>query len=839
MRFWREIKVAFRSLQKTPWLTATAVLTLGLGLGAVGAMSSVVEGVILRPLPYPEPGRLVMIWNSWTDFPKTWVSLPELRLYQEQRETFADIGVFDLASVNLAGLAGTPGTKGGTGRAEPERVGAGKVSANLFAVLGVQPILGRSFRPEENQPGRDGVVLLSHDLWMRQYGGAPDLLGKTIEVDGAPRTVVGVMPEGFELPLDFSAAAPSRLWLPLAFDAEDTQAFPRQGGNHSYFAVGRLRRGVRPEAAGAVLRALGGRLTAAGMYPAAWRFTPRVFPLLDDVLGAARGALLVLLATVALVLLIACANVALLLFAWGQQRRRDLAIRAALGASRGRLVSQLLAESAVLAALGWAVGLGFAWLGLRGIVALVASSLPRVAEVALDFRVLGFLALTSLATALLTGLLPALHHSLVDPQPELQAGGRSGVGLRGHGFQGLLVATEMALAVVLVIGTGLLLRSFWKLRQVDVGFQTGNVLTLELNPSSLHRGDGPRVARYYEELLGRLRRLPGIRVAAAVRELPLASSIGDWGIDVEGYVPVSGERLKGDWQAVTPGYFEAMGIPLAAGRFFTAADRLDGQPVIVVNQAMAARFWPQENPLGKRVRVRRSGGGRSGASPASPVSPWASVVGVVGNVRHNGITADVKEQWYLPQAQFHLSTGFAVTAMSLVLKTSVPPAELVRPVREAIFAFDPELPAANLQTLDEVLARALAQPRITLLLMVICALLALTLAIVGTYGVIRYSVGQRSREMGLRLALGARPGGVVGLVVRQGMAVAAIGIAVGSLGALLASRSLAGLLYGVETHDPATFAAGIVILLLVALGASYLPARRVTKIDPMVVLREG
>jgi putative ABC transport system permease protein len=461
-------------------------------------------------------------------------------------------------------------------------------------------------------------------------------------------------------------------------------------------------------------------------------------------------------------------------------------------------------------------------------VALVGASVPRVAAARLDGGVLAFLVLVSLLTAVLTGLLPALHHSLVDPQPELKEGGRSGAGLGRHSSQGLLVATEMALAVVLVIGTGLLLRSFWKLRQVDIGFQTAGVLTLEIHPSSLHGSDGEKVTQYYEELLGRLRRLPGVRIASAVRLLPLATSMGDWGLDVEGYVPPPGQRVKGDWQSASPGYFEAMGIPLLQGRLFTPADRLDAQPVMVVNRAMAAKFWPHQDPIGKRVRVR----GTRGRS-----SPWSTVVGVVGDVRHNGITAEVKEQWYLPQAQFHASTGFAVTTMTLVLRTALPPARLVQPVREAIRAFDPRLPIANVVTLDEVLARSLAQPRITLLLMIVCAFLALTLAVVGTYGVIGYSVSRRSHEIGLRMALGARPGRVLALVVRQGMALAGIGIGVGGLAAVLASRSLAGLLYGVETYDPLTFVAGIGLLLLVALGASWLPARRVTRIDPMVVLR--
>jgi predicted permease len=535
----------------------------------------------------------------------------------------------------------------------------------------------------------------------------------------------------------------------------------------------------------------------------------------------------VLLAAVALVLLIACANVALLLLARGNQRRRELAIRAALGAGRGRLVRHHFMESVALAILGWVLGLLVAEVALKELLAVVGASVPRIGEVTLDLGTMAALALVSLLTALLVGLPPALHQSLIDPQPGLQEGGRTaGLGRGRRRSQDILVAGELALAVVLVIGTGLMIRSFVNLLRVDVGFHARNVLTLDVNPSAVKRDDGPGVARYYHELLARVASVPGVERAAAARLLPLASTMGDWGIRVEGYQPAPGERVKGEWQAVTPGYFEAMGIPLRKGRYFTEADRLDGQPVIIVNDGMARKFWPREDPIGKRVKVGGSGH-----------SPWSTVVGVVGDVRHNGITAEVHEQWYLPQTQFHASTGFAVTAMTLVIETAPPPIQLARPVRAAILAYDPKLPAASVQDLDELLSKAVAQPRITMLLMILCAVLALVLAVVGTYGVIGYTVSQRSHEIGLRMALGAQPGRVLGMVVRQGLAISLLGLAMGEVAAIFLTRFLAGLLFGVGDRDPTIFAGGAVVLLLVAIGASLLPARRAAGIDPAIALR--
>ncbi|HVR11478.1 MAG TPA: ABC transporter permease [Thermoanaerobaculia bacterium] len=811
----KELRLAFRTLWRNPWLATTAALTLALGLGAVGAMLSVIKGVVLRPFPYQRPSELVMIWNSWQDFPKTWLSIPEFRAYREQTHGFADVALFWTEGVNL------------TGRGEPQRVGGGFVSPNVFKLLGVGPLLGRTFAWEDSKAGKRDVVVLGYDLWRRQYGGDGGIVGTNVEIDGKRKVVIGVMPAGFRLPLEFNSQKVSDLWLPIKEDLDVAPAIPRDGGDHSYVGVARLRPGVSAAQASAELRAMARRLMAEGVYPAAWHFTPLVIPVLEEILGSAREALFVLLAAVALVLLIACANVALLLLARGTQRRKELAIRAALGAQRAKLVRHMILESVALALLGWAGGVALARLALGLLVRNIGANIPRMADVALDGWVMFALLLIALLTAILIALPPVLHHSLIDPQSELKEAGRSGsLGSRRRHSQRALVAAEMALAMILVSGTGLMVRSFLNLLKVDVGVHPGNVLTMAVNPSSLQESDGARVPRYYQALLARIEQVPGVEKAAAVRLLPLASRMGDWGLRVEGYQPAPGERVKGDWQAVTPGYFEVMGIPLRRGRSFTAADRVDSQPVIIVNEEMVRKFWPHSDPIGKRVQVR-----------GSDKPPWSTVVGVAGNVRHNSITEDAKEQWYLPDAQFHLSTGIAVPAKTLVIKTSLPPNQLVRPVRAAILSYDPKLPVSDVRDFGAVLAKAVSQPRITMLLMIVCAAIALVLAIVGTYGVVGYSVSQRTQEIGLRMALGAAPGKVLAMVMREGVTVSALGVVIGGVMATLLMQFMAGLLFGVHGLEPVVFVAGAVVLLLVAVGASFLPAWRARRIDPVDALR--
>src|SRR6202035_2742603 len=585
---------------------------------------------------------------------------------------------------------------------------------------------------------------------------------------------------------------------------------------------------VNVEQARARLESVAAGLTAAGLYPREWHFQPLVIPVVEDILGPLRIALLVLAGAVGFVLLIACANVANLLLVRGIHRRRELAVRMSLGAGRGRLVRQLLLESGALSLLGGAAGLWLASLGLSALRLLDPAAIPRVGEVGMDGAVVAFVVAVSIATSLLCGLAPALQLSRPDLQASLKQGGRgAGLGHEGGRPQNLMVVSEVALAVVLLMGASLMIRTFWSLSRVDPGFRSARVLTLGVSPARVKYARPEALVRLYDEILAGVRRLPGVRSAGAVRALPLATSMGDWGLKVEGYQPPPGESVRGDWQVVTPGYFESLGIPLQKGRTFTAADRRDARPVIVVSEAMARKFWPGQDPLGRRIMV--SGSGPSG---------WSTVVGVVGDVRHDGLTADVKQTWYLPRTQFDLSTGFPISGMTLVVKTAGDPAGIAPGVRAALRAADPQLPFSDVRTLEDVVAGALAKQRFTLFFLVLCSALALTLAAVGVYAVVRFRVSVRTREIGLRMALGARAGQVVGGMVSQGMGPVLAGLAIGAGAALGLTRFLGSLLYGVGAQDPLTLLVAAVTLGLVALGATYLPARRAARVDPLIALRE-
>jgi putative ABC transport system permease protein len=809
-----DLRYAVRTLANNPGFTAVAVLTLALGIGANGAVFSVLRALLLRPLPYSQPSRLVMVWSRWSEFPQTWVSVEEARTWADAG-CFSGLALFDPGQTNL------------TGGGEPERVGSALISANVFEVLGVKPLLGRSFTAAETGSRPAEVVILSEALWRRRFGGAPGILGSAIDVAGAPKTVVGVMPAAFKLPTDYGSQTPSALWLPLNENLSGAFTFRPRGGDHGYNAIGRLRPGMSVAAARARLRDLAAGLTAAGLYPRSWHFEPLVVPVIEDVLGPLRIALLALGGAVGFVLLIACANVANLLLVRGLRRRRELAVRMALGAARGRLLRQLLAESCTLAALGGAAGLLLAWVGVRIILSLAPLEIPRLAEAGMDGGVAAFVGLISLATAVIFGLAPALQLSSPDLQTSLKeaGGGAAGPSAGGGRLQSLTVVVEVALAVVLVMGASLMIRTFWSLSRVNPGFRAENLLTMGISPPPVKYPRAEPLIRLYDEVLEGVRRVPGVSSAGAVRALPLATELGDWGLKVEGFAPPPGERVTADWQIVTPGYFETMGIPLRAGRTFTAADRRDAQPVIIISAALAQRFWPGKDPLGRRISV------------AGRKQRFSTVVGVVGDVRHNGLTAQVKGAFYLPRTQFDLSTGSLIPGMTLVIKTGGDPADLAGPVRAAIHAVDPGLPVSEVRTLRDVVSGAVGKQRFTMFFLLLCSALALTLAAVGVYGVARCRVGARTREIGLRLALGAQAGQVSRLVVGQGMGLLAAGLGAGLLAALVLTRFLGSLLYGVEAADPPTMLVTAVILGLVALAANWLPARRAARVDPLVVLR--
>jgi len=808
----QDLRHALRTFWKQPGFSLVAALTLALGVGANTAIFSVVNAVLLSPLPYADPDRAVMVWSRWKDWDKTWVSPAEFLDYRRDCKSFAVVGAWSANSVNL------------TGQAEPERVSSGAVSAHLFEALGVEPVLGRGFTELEDLPGQDQVAILSYGLWQRRYGGEPEIIGKSIQVDGQARTVLGVMPADFKLPLDYQGdAGLTQIYVPLALDPKTA---PQQRGNHGLFAAARLAAGATAEQATAELKTMAARWTEQNLYPVEMRFEAFAVPVREEIVAGIRPALLLLLGAVGFLLLIACANVANLFLARAEARTREVAVRAALGAGRGRLVRQLLTESTVLALAGGLAGLALAFAGTRLLTIWAPTDIPRLTEVSVNGKVLLFTLAASLLTGVIFGLAPALQASRPNLTSALKEGGLgSTVGVERQYFRSLLVLAEVALAVSLLIGAGLLLRSFWELSKIDLGLDPKNVLTLRLSLPQASYPEPTDVTRFYDRILERVRGLPAVRSAGAVRMLPLAGTIGDWSVVIEGRPQEAGFNPKGDWQVVSSGYFETMKTRLVAGRFITEEDRADGLQVSVINETMARTYWPGELPIGKRFRM------------GSPERPWITIVGVVGDERHNGVDEVIKEKFFRPHRQFPQSTGFASRAMTLVLRTDSAPNPLVMPVVREIRALDAGLPVSSIRTMEEVVSSAVAEPRFTMMLLGLFAGVSVLLASIGIYGILSYLVGQRVHEIGIRMALGASGGKILNLILGRALALAGAGVAVGVLLAFALSRLMSGLLYGVSATDPLTFAFTPAALFLVALAASFLPARRATRVDPIVALR--
>ena len=808
-----DLRFAFRSLSRAPAFTATAVLTLALGIGAATAVFSVANGVLLRPLPYDAPDEIVTVWASWDNFPdKTWLSVPEYQLVHQENRTLVDVALYGTSSTNFTSVDA------------PEQVGSAVVTPNTFEVLGVAPVAGRSFGWTEARDGSPGVVL-GHDLWVRRYGADPAIVGQAVELNGEMTPVLGVLPEGFRLPVDFAASAAAEVYYPYYVDLESPAPDLDGGGSHGFHGVGRLREGVTVDAALTDLERVMAGVEPIGLYSPERRFTLRVFSAEADIVGSARLTLIVLLGAVGLVLLIACGNVANLLLARSEGRAGEMAVRTALGAGRWRIVRQILTESAVLAVLAGSLGFLFAWVGVDLLLAIDPDAVPRSSAVRMDAAVGLFTVAVSLLTVIVFGAAPALRVASSGVGGRLRRSGRGGLqGSPSSGVQRLLVASQMAMAVILLTGSGLLMRSFVGLLRIDPGFEAGDVLTLRTTTSAGRYPDAPSVARFYEDLLGRVREIPGVRSAGAARLLPLASTMGDAFFRPLGYEPAPNESTQGDWQWATPGYIETMGIPLLEGRTFDESDRRDAQPIVLINEALARRYWGDASPLGRAVLT-------TGAADT------AVVVGVVGNLRHNGITGEVKGRYYVPHAQVNESMTGSMRGMTLTVGTVGDPRRLVEAVRAEVAALDPTMPVSQVQSLDEVLSTSLAQPRFGVVLLGAFAALALGLAVVGIYGVIAYSVSLRTGEIGIRLALGARAGQVVGMVVRQGFAAALAGVGAGTVAAWYLADMVSGLLYGVEAQDPVTFAGVPALLLAVALVACWLPAVRATHVRPAAALR--
>ena len=808
---WQDLRFGGRTLLRTPGFAAIAVLTLALGIGANAAIFSVVNAVLLQPLPWADPDRAVMIWSKWTAFDKTWVATGEVVDYRRRSRTLQEVAAWGDGQVNI------------TGDGEPERISAASVSANTFSTLGVAPLMGRTFTTQEDLPKGPRVVVLGYGLWNRRYSRDASIIGRSVLINGDPFEVIGIMPPGFLLPTDFRNPEPTQLWVPLQMNPASTDH-----GSHGLFAAGRLAPGATVRQAADELRGIARAMTNEGLYPVQMEFDTVVLSLTDEVVGSVRRSIWLLFGAVGFLLLIACANAANLLLARAEARQREIAVRSALGAGGLRVLRQLLTESLVLTAASAVAGLSLAYAAVRFVSWWNPASIPRVAAASLDAPVLLFTAAVALLTSVLFSLAPALRAMRVDLTDSLKDGGQSvSTGGARQRFRNSLVVVEMALAVVLLVGAGLMLRSIWALQRVPIGFEPSNVLTMRVSLPAASYAAPEQVVVFYRQLVDRVRQLPGVRSAGAARLLPLGSTIGDWGLAVEGYTPPPGTNAKGDWQVVTDGYLESIGERLVRGRPILSTDTTDSQPVALVNEEMARRYWAGRDAIGGRFRIGSN----------NPQRPYVTVVGIVADVRHNGITDVVKEKFYVPHTQWHRSTGNPIRAMSLVVKAEHDPIRLTGPIRQEIRALDATLPVANVRTMEEVVGATMSSQRFTGFLLVAFAAIALALSAIGIYGVLSYLVSRRTREIGIRLAIGAGRGQVLRLVLGSGLLLALTGVVAGLAVAFVATQSMSTLLHEVDPTDPLTFLSVAAVLTLVAILASLVPAWRATRVDPVVALK--
>ena len=796
-------------LLRNPGFSVVAVLALAIGIGTNTAIFSVVDAVLLRPLPYTDPDRLVMIWetNYGSDIENSQVSPVTYTEWVAQEQLFEQIAGWWYPQINVT-----------DDRGDPERARTIDVTDRFFDVLGVDPILGRRFAEGEDLPGAEPVVVIGHGLWQRRFGGDVNVLGTAVRLDNQPHTIIGVAPSGFDYPEQ------TEVWRPLGWD-------PAQHSRSARFfeVVARLRPGLTVTQARADITALGRRLEDD--YPDSnLGWGALVVPLHEQLVGDARPALFVLLGAVGFVLLVACANVANLLLARAVAREKEVAVRLALGAGRGRLIRQFLTEGLVLAAVSAAVGLLIAWLSVRLLVAANPITLPRLESLAINGDVLLFTLLVAVVTALFFGLVPALHASRPDPAQAFKEGSRDTSTTAGRkGVRMLLVSSEIAIALMLLVGAGLLLRSFDRLQQVETGFSETDALTLNLQLPAATYPEWHQVAGFYDRLTTQIAALPGVGSAAATAFLPYQMG---WPIDltIDGQPPPElGREPRAQLHQITPEYFQTLGIPLLSGRTFEARDGLDAATVAILSEAAAERYWPGVDPVGRRVLDLPTAIGPLARLLTDRQE--AVIVGVVGDVKNTGLSTEAEPAIYFHQAQF------AYRSMNVVLRSQSSPELALSAVRQEIWRLDPGLPISDVQTMGDRTAALIAQPRFSMVLLTLFASIATLLAAVGLYAVMAYSVSQRRHELGVRMALGAEPRAVLGLVVGHGMRVAAIGVAAGLVGAFLASSLLLRLLYGISPTDAATFAGVAVLLLSVAFLASYLPARRAARLDPVVALR--
>ncbi|HJR58044.1 MAG TPA: ABC transporter permease [Vicinamibacterales bacterium] len=811
----QDVTYALRGMRRNIGFVAVAVITLALGTGVNTAIFSIVHAVMLKPLPYAQPETLVTIMNRWDGAAQAGLSDPEYLDYAEQSR-----------SIRIAAM--TPGfvtVTGGSG--EPARLGSVTASVNVFDVLGRQPALGRGFIPDDERSG-SAAVILSDELWRERFGGSPAIIGRGVNIQGTARTVVGVLPPGFVMPVNLVASEAAAVMLPATFDRAASR---HQRGGHYLTGIGRLEPGATLASAAAEMDGIVARL--ARQYPDQHdqgNFGVTLRPLRESVLGDSRPVLGMLTGAVMLVLLLACANVANLMMARGEARRRELSVRAALGASRLRVGRQLVTEALLLSAMATAIGLVVARWALAVVVATGPAALPRLAQVSLSVPVLLFAAGLAVVTTVLFGLLPAFQLSRARPGDALKDGGRGGsAGARAH-VRRALVVCQVALAVVLLVGAGLVLKSFARLLSVPGGFDAEHVLTARIAVPAARYPDLAAVSGFFTRLVERLAVVPGVERAGASSGLPLAVGSGDWSFDIEGRARVNGRRPgAADWYAVTPGYFEALSIPVVAGRGPLASDTIASPPVIFINHAAARAIFPGEDPVGRRVQLSRSRGFEQ---------PWRTIAGVVGDVRQRGLDRPARTEIYIPHTQFlHFSPGQQARSMTVVLRSRIAPEQLMSAVRGELRGLDPEIPLADARPMTEVMALSVADRRLNVLLLGTFALLAIVLATVGVYGVIAYDVLHRTREIGIRVALGASRSSILALMLLQGMKLVLLGGVIGIAAAAAITGSMSQLLFEVGPRDAAVFASVAVLLAGAGAAASYVPAWRAARVDPLHALR--
>lgn len=819
----RDLRHATRRLSRAPGFALTAVVTLALGIGANTAIFSVINGVILRPLPYPKPHELVYITTRFPTmgFDQFAVDGAEFLELQERARSFQAVGAYAVGAANV----GADGS--------PQREISAVASASLFDVLGVRPMQGRAFRPDETLPNSQQVVILSHEVWQSAFGGRP-LIGRQVQIDGVARTVVGIMPAGFDVHDQHV-----KIWLPLRLDPAQRKQYR---GGHYLYLVGRLKDGMslgqaKSEAASLVAQwnvADGGtpgvKCCGPGfVHTPAPDFHPlRYDDLHTDMVGGIGRALFMLQAAVAFVLLIACANLANLLLMRAESRHKELAVRAALGAGRGRLIRQFLAESTVLSLAGAAVGTVLAMLGLRILVAHGGATIPRADAIAIDGRVLAFTLILAIGTGVVFGLIPVLHMTTGNLGLSLRdAGSRTtAVGARNRVRRALVVA-EMALAVMLVIGAGLLLRSFWNLMRVDAGFDRSHLTTFQVALPPRVYTDSMRRVRFFDDLTRRLAAVPGVQNASAMSGLPPARPLNANDTQFEGYTPSNPNDPPNNVQYIqyaNTGYFETMRIPIVRGRAFGPQDGPLSNPVLVINETIARLYYKNQDPIGRRIKPNGD-------------TLWFTVVGVAKDVKQGGLGTATGTELYIDYQQAPRTEGYATPAMNVVVRSSLAPPVLAPSIRRIVHDLDASLPIVGLRSMDEVFESAVAQPHFLAELLGVFAGVALLLSAVGTYGVLAYSITERTREIGIRMALGASGQSVLRMVLRQGMVFAAVGVVAGLLGAAALTRLTSTLLFGVNPIDPLTFTAVTVFMILVAVAASLVPARRATRVDPLTALR--